>query len=366
MNGLRGTITLTGLALRRDRFKLSAGVLGLAALMAGMLAMTAGQTRQALAEEAKGFAGTPALRIFGLPSGASAGATTLIRGYLLLAVLAALLSTLAMVRHTRQNEETGRAELVGAAVVGRHASLAAAVIVAVGANIVLAGLLGLAAIATGQPAAGSFTAGASPRSPRAHEDGARRKAWPHQRSEQDAHDLAGGGGESNERRRCHPRSRSRTPEQRPESREHKVPGSVDRVIGYLYYRDRHQHHGGAEHGPQRHSPDMSRARVEDEKAAAGRYESSAHREQSGRLREWQVLRELGDNTRQKLVIAAIRDENMPGLLKRLPQELPFVLVVNGIPGRTTGNALQQQHRAEGDRHQMQHGTQQSPDRHRGC
>jgi ABC-2 type transport system permease protein len=161
MNGLRGTITLTGLALRRDRFKLSAGVLGLAALMAGMLAMSVGQTHQALAEETKGFAGTPALRIFGLPSGASVGATTLIRGYLLLAVLAALMSTLTVVRHTRQNEETGRAELVGAAVVGRHASLAAAVIVTVGVNMVLAGLLGLAAIATGQPAAGSFTAGAA-------------------------------------------------------------------------------------------------------------------------------------------------------------------------------------------------------------
>jgi ABC-2 type transport system permease protein len=161
MNGLRGTTALTGLALRRDRFKLSAGVLALAALMAGMLAMSTGQTHQALVEETKAFAGTPALRIFGLPSGASVGATTLIRGYLLLAVLAALMSMLAVVRHTRQNEETGRAELVGAAAVGRHASLAAAVIVTVGANIVLAGLLGLAAIATGQPPAGSFTAGAA-------------------------------------------------------------------------------------------------------------------------------------------------------------------------------------------------------------
>ena len=83
----------------------------------------------------------------------------MIRGYLLLAVLAALMSALAVVRHTRQNEETGRAELVGAAVVGRHAGLAAALIVTVGANVVLAGSLGLAGIVTGQPAAGSFTAG---------------------------------------------------------------------------------------------------------------------------------------------------------------------------------------------------------------
>ena len=81
------------------------------------------------------------------------------RGYLLLAVLAALMSALAVVRHTRQNEETGRAELVGAAVVGRHAGLAAALIVTVGANLVLAGLLGLVGIATGLPAVGSFMAG---------------------------------------------------------------------------------------------------------------------------------------------------------------------------------------------------------------
>jgi ABC-2 type transport system permease protein len=66
-----------------------------------------------------------------------------------------------MVRHTRQAEETGRAELIGAAVVGRHAGLAAALIVTVAANTVLAVLLGLGMTATGQPAGGSFTAGAA-------------------------------------------------------------------------------------------------------------------------------------------------------------------------------------------------------------
>jgi ABC-2 type transport system permease protein len=159
MNALSGTIALAGLALRRDRFRLSAYVLGLAALMAGMLATSAAQPHEALVEETELFASTPALRIFGVASGVSEGATMMIRGYVLLAVLAALMSTLAVVRHTRQNEETGRAELVGAAVVGRHAGLAAALIVTVGANIVLAVSLGLAGIVTGHPAAGSFTAG---------------------------------------------------------------------------------------------------------------------------------------------------------------------------------------------------------------
>jgi ABC-2 type transport system permease protein len=159
MNALRGTTALTGLALRRDRFTLAAYVLGLALLLAGMLAGIGGQSRQALVDEAELFASTPALRIFGVASGASEGATTMIRGYLLLAVLAALISALTVVRHTRQNEETGRAELVGAAVVGRHAGLAAALIVTVGANVALAGVLALAGIVTGQSAAGSFTAG---------------------------------------------------------------------------------------------------------------------------------------------------------------------------------------------------------------
>jgi ABC-2 type transport system permease protein len=159
MNPLRGTKALTGLALRRDRFRLPAYVLGLALLMAGMLAGIGGRDREALADEAELFASTPALRIFGVASGASEGATTMIRGYLLLAVLAALMSALSVVRHTRQNEETGRAELVGAAVVGRHAGLAAGLVVTFGANLALAVSLGLAGVAAGQPAVGSLTAG---------------------------------------------------------------------------------------------------------------------------------------------------------------------------------------------------------------
>jgi putative exporter of polyketide antibiotics len=159
MNALAGTRSLTWLALRRDRFKLPAYVLGLSLLMLGLLAGIGGQDRKALADEAELFASTPALRIFGVASGASEGATTMIRGYLLLAVLAALMSALSVVRHTRRNEETGRAELVGAAVVGRYAGLAAALVVTVAANVAVAVLAGLAGIVAGQPAVGSFTAG---------------------------------------------------------------------------------------------------------------------------------------------------------------------------------------------------------------
>jgi ABC-2 type transport system permease protein len=159
MNAFAGMASLTWLALRRDRFRLPAYALGLSLLMLGLLAGIGNQDRKALADEAELFASTPALRIFGVASGASEGATTMIRGYLLLAVLAALMSVLSVVRHTRENEETGRAELVGAAVVGRFAGLAAALTVTVAANVAVAVLAGLAGMVAGQPALGSFTAG---------------------------------------------------------------------------------------------------------------------------------------------------------------------------------------------------------------
>ena len=161
--GLTGTVALTRLALRRDRFTLSAWVLGLSAFMAGITAMSVSglPTRQDVIEQTELMAGNAAMRMLGLASGASVGGYTLVRGYLTLAVLTALMSTFAVVRHTRQNEETGRADLVGATAVGRYAGLAAGVVVTVGANIALSALLGLAMIVNGQPVAGSVTAGAS-------------------------------------------------------------------------------------------------------------------------------------------------------------------------------------------------------------
>lgn len=58
-----------------------------------------------------------------------------------MAVLVGLMSVLQVVRHTRAEEESGRAELVRAGVLGRHAQLAAALIVVTIANIALAVLL---------------------------------------------------------------------------------------------------------------------------------------------------------------------------------------------------------------------------------
>ncbi len=163
MTGLTGTSRLVRLALRRDRVSLSAWVLGLGLFVAATTAMFVDllATYDDVVRETWLVATNAGMRMLGVTSGASVGGYMLHREYVTLAVLAALMSTLAVVRHTRQNEELGRAEVVGATVVGRYAGLAAAVIVTVGANIVLALVLGLAMMVNGLPASGSFLAGAS-------------------------------------------------------------------------------------------------------------------------------------------------------------------------------------------------------------
>lgn len=162
MNALAGTLRLTRLAARRDRVTLSVWVLGLTSFLAVTTAMFVNSlvTYEDMVQEAALPTNNAGLRMLGLTSGPSVGGAVMVRDYVTLSVMAALMSVLAVVRHTRQAEELGRAEVVGSAVVGRYADLAASVIVTLAANLALAVLLGLAMVANGQPAAGAFTAGA--------------------------------------------------------------------------------------------------------------------------------------------------------------------------------------------------------------
>jgi ABC-2 type transport system permease protein len=90
--------------------------------------------------------------------------------------LLGLMSLLLVTRHTHQEEETGRAELVSAGVVGRHAWLAAALLYVLAVNAVLAVITALALIAKGLPAAGSIPTGRRLRPGRA---GVRRRGGDH-------------------------------------------------------------------------------------------------------------------------------------------------------------------------------------------
>jgi ABC-2 type transport system permease protein len=78
-----------------------------------------------------------------------------------LAVVVALMSLMIVIRHTRAEEESGRAELVRAAAVGTFAPLAAALGVVAALDLAIAALTALGLIALGLPATGSLALGAS-------------------------------------------------------------------------------------------------------------------------------------------------------------------------------------------------------------
>ena len=77
------------------------------------------------------------------------------------AVVAALMSTFIVGRHTRGEEQSGRSELVRAGVVSRSVPLTAALVVAVAAQLVMSAAVALVMVGFDQPAAGSIALGAS-------------------------------------------------------------------------------------------------------------------------------------------------------------------------------------------------------------
>ncbi|GAF50903.1 hypothetical protein RW1_096_01080 [Rhodococcus wratislaviensis NBRC 100605] len=159
-----GTVRLVRLALRRDRIQLPVWLLALAALQAFSASSVLGlyPTEPDLRSFAMATAASPvALATNGLVSGYSAGAVLACQIVMPMSLAACLMTALLVVRHTRQNEETGRAELVEAAVVGRKALLTAALAVAVGANLALGLLNVVVLMAAGLPLDGSVALGAA-------------------------------------------------------------------------------------------------------------------------------------------------------------------------------------------------------------
>lgn len=142
MRQLKGTGRLIRLALRRDRIKLPVWIMAIVGMLAVNIPAVVdvyGKTEQTQIGYAATTAPSLISRIFGGPvAGPQLGEIIMNETFLFLAIAIAFMSTLLVVRHTRQNEETGRSELISSAVVGRNASLTAALAVAVGANVIVA------------------------------------------------------------------------------------------------------------------------------------------------------------------------------------------------------------------------------------
>ena len=104
----------------------------------------------------------PAILIFrGTPNGAGEGEFSFFLIFAFLALLAGLMSTFLAVRHSRGDEEQGRAELIAATPAGRVLPTVATLVHGVLANIVLGLVVAVAFIGSGLDPAGSLVAGAA-------------------------------------------------------------------------------------------------------------------------------------------------------------------------------------------------------------
>ncbi|MGA6206353.1 ABC transporter permease [Nocardia testacea] len=139
-DALAGTSTLVRLDLRRDRIKLPAWVLGIALMSlyyasALQQVYTTPEDLRAVGQFSEGVVGAlisgPG---YGLADPTIESVIVAVYGLYYL-LLAALMNILLISRHTRVEEQTGRAELVRANAVGRHAQLTAALVIAVIANL---------------------------------------------------------------------------------------------------------------------------------------------------------------------------------------------------------------------------------------
>ncbi|MFJ4036541.1 ABC transporter permease [Microbacterium sp. NPDC090007] len=148
--------------LRRDAVQLGLWILAALALAAATVAGVRGQfptTEDRAGLLAAAIANPVILLLRGLPSGTdeAAFAAFLIAPFLLL--LAALMSTFLAVRHTRAEEESGRADLIAATPAGRSSPFAATVVHGIAADLVLGGLVALTFVGLGYPVQGSVLLG---------------------------------------------------------------------------------------------------------------------------------------------------------------------------------------------------------------
>ncbi|WP_150307488.1 ABC transporter permease [Planctomonas psychrotolerans] len=159
---MSGTARLALFTLRTERWHLTAWVLGITALV---LASATAVVTEFAAESARASivavaAANPAfLFLRGTPDGTSPGSVFFFQGFTFIAVLTGLMSTFLVVRNTRANEDTGRAELVGALPLRRTSVVIAVLGVLLLADVVLGLLVAAALLAVGLDAGGAALTG---------------------------------------------------------------------------------------------------------------------------------------------------------------------------------------------------------------
>lgn len=156
---LTGTRELVRLSFRRDRVLLVIWIYALTAIAGsgGYSLKFVYKTTADRLSLAASVAHDPALSfLYGQLHGSSLGELVSWRYLAYAALGAGLMSIFVVIRHTRADEETGRLELVGATVVGRHAPLAVALALVATANLVLLLLVFAGLAVSGLPVTGAI------------------------------------------------------------------------------------------------------------------------------------------------------------------------------------------------------------------
>ena len=162
MRTLTGLGLLVRLILRRDRVRLPVWLVALGGTIIGSAASLPPlyPDQDAIDSYARLFGDNPALVAFAGPGHGFAdpniGVILVNETQLWGCIGVALMSIFLVNRHTRQEEDEERTEVVRANPVGRHAPIAAAVVVVGLANLVLAAVCGAAFVALDYPVVGSI------------------------------------------------------------------------------------------------------------------------------------------------------------------------------------------------------------------
>lgn len=148
MSAFTGTGALIRFILRRDRIRTPIWIIAISfAVIGTALVLPGTYPTQESRQERAALLDNPAIKMMIGPGYGrenytfGAMMTDEMLGFT--AIVVALMSIFMVVRHTRAEEETGRLELVRAAVVGRHAAMTATLIVVTGVNLVLGAIIAL-------------------------------------------------------------------------------------------------------------------------------------------------------------------------------------------------------------------------------
>ncbi len=161
MTGFAGTWRLVRLALRRDRVVIAVTVAALVVLVAASASATIELYSGVVAAAAQATLDSPAVvAMYGpLANPSDPDSLAIFKTFLLGGIGLALLVSVIVRRHTRTDEEAGRTELVGAAVVGRQAPLTAAVLVGSGISLVTGAAAAVGLIVAGLGSRGAWAFG---------------------------------------------------------------------------------------------------------------------------------------------------------------------------------------------------------------